>query len=45
LIEDDLDVFSEFSVKNYSKKLEEDENPVDTKFFDSMETAEDWLQT
>lgn len=39
------DVFSEFSVKNYSKKLKEDENPVDTRFFDSLESAEKWLQT
>lgn len=38
------DVFSQFSVENYSKKLKEGENPVDTRFFDSVDTAEEWLK-
>jgi hypothetical protein len=38
------DVFSQFSVENYSKKLEEKETPVETRFFDSVETAEEWLR-
>jgi hypothetical protein len=38
------DVFSQFSVENYSKKLEEEETPVETKFFDVIETAEEWLK-
>ncbi|MBN1117477.1 MAG: hypothetical protein JXA77_09750 [Bacteroidales bacterium] len=38
------DVFSQFSVENYSKKIKETENPVTTQFFDSVEKAENWLQ-
>ncbi len=39
------DVFSQFSVENYSKKMKEEESPVNTKFFDSVESAEEWLRT
>ncbi len=39
------DVFSQFSVQNYAKKkMEIEENPVDTMFFDNLEKAEDWLR-
>jgi hypothetical protein len=39
------DVFSQFSAENYSKKLEEKETPIETKFFDNLKMAEDWLKT
>ena len=38
------DVFSKFSVENYSKKVDEEESPVETKFFESLTKAEEWLQ-
>lgn len=38
------DVFSQFSVQNYSKKMEDQEYPVETIFFDNLEKAEDWLK-
>jgi hypothetical protein len=38
------DVFSDFSVKNYSKKMEEYEYPVESKFFASLEDAEAWMK-
>ncbi len=38
------DIFSQFSVQNYAKKVEIEENPVDTMFFDNLEEAEDWLR-
>ena len=36
------DIFSQFSVENYSKQVAKD-GPVQVKFFDSAEAAEKWL--
>jgi len=38
------DAFSKFSVQNYSKKMDNEENLVTTSFFDSIEKAEVWLR-
>lgn len=38
------DVFSKLSVTNYSKKVSE-ESPVTTKFFEDIESAEEWLRS
>lgn len=38
------DVFSQFSVENYSRQVAKD-GPVQVKFFDSIESAEEWLRT
>lgn len=37
------DVFSEFSVESFSQKVTEN-SPVQVKFFDSVESAEEWLR-
>jgi|WetSurSiteA1Bulk_404760.scaffolds.fasta_scaffold03534_2 hypothetical protein len=38
------DVFSAFSVENYSKKVSKD-NPVEVKFFGSIDKAVEWLRS
>ncbi|MBN1416135.1 MAG: hypothetical protein JW973_13620 [Bacteroidales bacterium] len=37
------DVFSNFSVENYSKEVIKD-SPNETRFFDNIEKAEEWLR-
>jgi hypothetical protein len=37
------DVFSAFSVESYTKKVTKD-NPVQVKFFDSIDKASEWLR-
>jgi len=37
------DVFSKFSVENYTKK-KDDSKAVETEFFDDLKKAEDWLK-
>ncbi len=37
------DVFSEFSVESFSQKVVEN-SPVQVKFFDTLESAEEWMR-
>ncbi len=38
------DVFSKFSVESYSKEVTQ-ANPVESRFFDNIESAEEWLRS
>ena len=40
-----VDIFSKFSVENFSRKMAENKYPVMSMFFDNIEKAEDWLRS